>query len=126
VPAEEIGDAHERDRRAAQVDRGRIPHFPLSCPCRDSTPLTPVLEMTDGKAELWMGSQFPSLEQADAGSRTLGIDPSDVRINVMFAGAALAAVPQHTSPMSAAESRQIAKVRRRKLVHGKLLWDARR
>ncbi|HCI98585.1 MAG TPA: twin-arginine translocation pathway signal protein, partial [Sulfitobacter sp.] len=68
---------------AAQVIEAEF-HFPYLAHAA-LEPLDAVLEVTDGKAELWMGSQFPSLDKPTLAA-TLGIDPSDVQINVMFAG----------------------------------------
>jgi len=94
------------NRRAAQVIEAEIP-LPLSCPCRTRT-LDAVLEWTDGQGELWMGSQFPSLDKPTLAA-TLGIDPSLMCGSTLcLAGASLAAV-RSPRPMSAAEVAEIAK-----------------
>ncbi len=55
-----------------------LAHAPLE-------PLDAVLEVKDGKAEVWMGAQAPGLD-AYAVSQVLGLPPQDVRLNVLFAG----------------------------------------
>ena len=103
--AEEVGDAIAGIDGAAQVIEAEF-HFPYLAHAA-LEPLDAVLEVTDGKAELWMGSQFPSLDKPTLAA-TLGIDPSDVQINVMFAGGSFGRRAQPTAHV-AAEVAEIAK-----------------
>ena len=103
--AEEVGDAMAGIDGAAQVIEAEF-HFPYLAHAA-LEPLDAVLEVTDGKAELWMGSQFPSLDKPTLAA-TLGIDPSDVQINVMFAGGSFGRRAQPTAHV-AAEVAEIAK-----------------
>ena len=59
-------------------------------------PLDGVLEYTDGKAEVWMGSQFPALD-LPAVAGVLGLDPANVQINVMLAGGSFGRRAQDTA-----------------------------
>ncbi len=104
-PAQEVGDAQAGIDGAAQVIETEF-HFPYLAHAA-LEPLDAVIEMTDGKAELWMGSQFPSLDKPTL-AQTLGIDPSNVAINVMFAGGSFGRRAQPTAHV-AAEIGEIAK-----------------
>ena len=115
--AEEIGDVDAALGGAEQVLEAefRFPylaHAPLE-------PLDAVIEVRDGAAELWMGSQFPSLDKP-AVAKTLGIDPSRVEINVMFAGGSFGRRAQPDAHL-AAEIAAIAKAADRDGAW-KLLW----
>ncbi|KAF0674578.1 xanthine dehydrogenase family protein molybdopterin-binding subunit [Profundibacterium mesophilum] len=70
-----------------------LAHAPLE-------PLDAVLEVKDGKAECWMGAQFPSLDKP-AIAQGLGIDPENVIINVMFAGGSFGRRAQPTAHIGA-------------------------
>lgn len=48
-------------------------------------PLNCTVALTDGRAELWTGSQCPGLDAA-AVARVLGIEPAQVKMNVQMAG----------------------------------------
>lgn len=48
-------------------------------------PLNCTVALTDGRAELWTGSQCPGLDAA-AVARVLGIEPARVKMNVQMAG----------------------------------------
>lgn len=115
--AEEAGDVDAALEGAAQVieTEFRFPylaHAPLET-------LDAVIELRDGAAELWMGSQFPSLDKP-AVARTLGIDPAKVAINVMFAGGSFGRRAQPDAHV-AAEIAAIAKAAGRDGAW-KLLW----
>ncbi len=103
--AEEAGDAMAGIDGAAQVIEAEF-QFPYLAHAA-LEPLDAVIEMTDGKAELWMGSQFPSLDKPTL-AQTLGIDPADVAINVMLAGGSFGRRAQPTAHV-AAEIGEIAK-----------------
>lgn len=103
--AEEVGDAIGGIEGAAQVIETEF-QFPYLAHAA-LEPLDAVIEVTDGKAELWMGSQFPSLDKPTLAG-TLGIDPSNVVINVMFADGSFGRRAQPTAHV-AAEIGEIAK-----------------
>jgi len=48
-------------------------------------PLNAVIEMTDGGAQIWAGSQFQTVDQAVAAA-VLGLKPEQVKINTQWAG----------------------------------------
>lgn len=48
-------------------------------------PLNCTVELTDGRAELWLGSQCPGLD-AGAVATALGLKPEQVKVNVQMAG----------------------------------------
>jgi isoquinoline 1-oxidoreductase beta subunit len=48
-------------------------------------PLNCTVEVRDGGAEIWVGSQFQVVDQA-AAAKTLGLQPSQVKLNTMLAG----------------------------------------
>ena len=48
-------------------------------------PLNCTVQLKDGQAELWMGSQMPGLDGL-AASKALGVPPQNVRVNVQMAG----------------------------------------
>ncbi len=48
-------------------------------------PLNCTVEVRDDGAELWVGSQFQTVDQA-AAAKVLGLAPSQVRLNTMLAG----------------------------------------
>ncbi|WP_185803130.1 xanthine dehydrogenase family protein molybdopterin-binding subunit [Pontivivens nitratireducens] len=115
--AEEAGDVDGALEGAEQVieTEFRFPylaHAPLET-------LDAVIEMRDGVAELWMGSQFPSLDKPTL-AQTLGVDPSNVIINVMFAGGSFGRRAQPDAHL-AAEIAAIAKAAGRN-GSWKLLW----
>ncbi|WHZ34213.1 xanthine dehydrogenase family protein molybdopterin-binding subunit [Sagittula sp. MA-2] len=92
--AEVNGDGAAGIDGAAQVIEAefRFPylaHAPME-------PLDGVLEVREDGAEAWMGSQFPTLDlPAIAGP--LGLDPANVKINVMLAGGSFGRRAQDTS-----------------------------
>lgn len=115
--AEEAGDVNAALDGAAQVIEAefRFPylaHAPLE-------PLDAVIEVREGAAELWMGSQFPGLDRPTV-AKTLGIDPAQVSINVMFAGGSFGRRAQPDAHL-AAEIAAIAKAAGRDGAW-KLLW----
>lgn len=64
-------------------------------------PLDAVAEFTEDGAEIWMGSQLQTVDQAVAAS-TLGIsDPTKVRVNTMLAGGSFGRRAQPTSHIAA-------------------------
>ena len=48
-------------------------------------PLNCTVELTGDGAELWVGSQFQTVDQA-AAAKMLGVAPEKVRLNTMLAG----------------------------------------
>jgi isoquinoline 1-oxidoreductase subunit beta len=103
--AEEVGDAAAALEGAETVVEAefRFPylaHAPLE-------PLDAVLEIKDGAAEVWMGSQFPSFDKPTI-AQTLGLDPAKVMLNVMYAGGSFGRRAQPTAHV-AAEIAEIAK-----------------
>ena len=70
-------------------------------------PLDAVLEVKDGQATLWAGSQFPALDKPTV-AQTLGLDPANVAIEVMYAGGSFGRRAQDTAHL-AAEIANIAK-----------------
>ncbi len=96
--AETAGDAAGGIDGAAQVLEAefRFPylaHAPLEA-------LDAVIEVTDDGAEIWMGSQFPSLDKPTA-AQVLGIDPSQLQLNVMLAGGSFGRRAQPTAHIAA-------------------------
>ncbi|SLN69900.1 Isoquinoline 1-oxidoreductase subunit beta [Roseivivax jejudonensis] len=107
IEAERTGDAAAAIAGADTVHEAEflfpfLAHAPLE-------PLDAVLELRDGKAEVWMGAQFPT---ADAGAVTqvLGLDPADVTMNVMLAGGSFGRRAQPTAHIGV-EIASIAKAR---------------
>ncbi|MFW8633547.1 molybdopterin cofactor-binding domain-containing protein [Cribrihabitans pelagius] len=105
MEAERIGDGGDGIADAAQVIEAefRFPflaHAPLE-------PLDGVIEVGEGKAEAWIGSQFPSLD-VPALAQVLELDPADVTLNVMFAGGSFGRRAQDTAHF-AAELAEVAK-----------------
>ncbi|XDA97093.1 xanthine dehydrogenase family protein molybdopterin-binding subunit [Sulfitobacter sp. LCG007] len=105
VVAEETGDIDGALEAAAEVIEAefRFPylaHAPME-------PLDAVLEVRAGKAEMWAGSQFPSLDQPTI-AKVLGLQPEDVHINVLLAGGSFGRRAQDTAHL-AAEIAEIAK-----------------
>jgi isoquinoline 1-oxidoreductase beta subunit len=48
-------------------------------------PLNCTVDMRGDSAELWVGSQFQTVDQG-AAAKALGLDPSQVKLNTMHAG----------------------------------------
>lgn len=48
-------------------------------------PLNCTVELADGRAELWLGSQCPGLDAA-AVAKVLGLEPGRIKVNVQMAG----------------------------------------
>jgi len=82
-------------------------------------PLDAVIEITGGKAELWFGSQFPSIDRPTIAG-VLGLKPEDVAINVLFAGGSFGRRAQ-TSGHLAAEVAEVARAAGRDGAF-KLVW----
>lgn len=104
-PAEQVGDASAAIDGAAQVIETEF-QFPYLAHAT-LEPMDAVIEMTDGQAEVWMGSQFPSLDKPALAS-TLGVDPAQITLNVMLAGGSFGRRAQPTAHV-AAEIAEIAK-----------------
>ena len=105
VVIEETGDSGSAIESAATLHEAefRFPylaHAPME-------PLDAVLEVRDGKAEMWMGAQFPSVDKG-AVADTLGLDGTDVTLNVMLAGGSFGRRAQ-TIPQIGLEIAAIAK-----------------
>ncbi|WP_096785398.1 xanthine dehydrogenase family protein molybdopterin-binding subunit [Rhodobacter sp. CZR27] len=101
---EEAGDTAAIDGAAEVLEADyRFPylaHAPME-------PLDAVIEVTGGKAELWYGCQFPSIDRPTV-AQTLGLSVEDVRINVLFAGGSFGRRAQGSAHL-AAEAANVAK-----------------
>ncbi|WP_102107288.1 xanthine dehydrogenase family protein molybdopterin-binding subunit [Oceaniglobus roseus] len=105
VVVEEAGDSDAAIEGAATVHEAefRFPylaHAPME-------PLDAVLELKDGKAEVWAGAQFPGADQ-QAIAQTLGLKPEDVTLHVLYAGGSFGRRAQ-TIPQMGMEISAIAK-----------------
>ncbi len=105
VVVEEIGDS------GAAIDGAETVHevefrFPYLAHA-PMEPLDAVLEVRDGKAEMWMGAQFPGVDKG-AVAQTLGIGGENVTLNVMLAGGSFGRRAQ-TSAQIGLEIAEIAK-----------------
>ncbi|WP_146584589.1 xanthine dehydrogenase family protein molybdopterin-binding subunit [Puniceibacterium confluentis] len=105
VVVEETGDS------GAAIDAAEIVHeaefrFPYLAHA-PMEPLDAVLELKDGKAEMWMGAQFPGVDKG-AVARVLGLDGADVALNVMLAGGSFGRRAQTTAQIGS-EIAEIAK-----------------
>ncbi len=74
-------------------------------------PLNCTVEVRDDGAEIWVGSQFQTVDQA-AAARVLGLKPSQVRLNTMLAGGGFGrrANPVSDYVVEACEVARLAKV----------------
>lgn len=57
-------------------------------PCLAHAPMEPLnctVQLSEGRAELWVGTQFPGVDSA-AAARVLGLKPEQVKMNVQMAG----------------------------------------
>jgi isoquinoline 1-oxidoreductase beta subunit len=84
LPAARKGDADKALAGAAKTVELEflfpyLAHAPME-------PLNALIELKDGKAEIWAGSQFQTVEQGTVAA-ILGIKPSDVTIHTLWAGA---------------------------------------
>ena len=82
-------------------------------------PLDAVIELRDGKAQMWFGSQFPTFDRPTAAA-ALGIPPENVSINVLLAGGSFGRRAQGSAHL-AAEAGAIAKAAGRDGTF-KLVW----
>ncbi|MDB6180718.1 xanthine dehydrogenase family protein molybdopterin-binding subunit [Paracoccus fistulariae] len=89
-----------------------LAHAPLE-------PLDAVIEVKEGKAEMWYGCQFPTLDHMTV-AQVLEMPQEDVRINVLMAGGSFGRRAQGTSHL-AAEAAAIAKAAGRDGAF-KLVW----
>lgn len=105
VVVEEAGDSAAALSDAAQTLEAEY-HFPYLAHA-PMEPLDAVLELKDGKAEVWMGAQFPGIDSGAIGD-VLGIGAENVSMNVMLAGGSFGRRAQ-TSPQIGLEVSQIAK-----------------
>lgn len=48
-------------------------------------PLNCTVQVSEGRAEIWVGTQFPGIDNA-AAARVLNLEPEQVRVNVQMAG----------------------------------------
>ncbi|MGB3244114.1 MAG: xanthine dehydrogenase family protein molybdopterin-binding subunit [Sulfitobacter sp.] len=103
VVVEETGDSAAAIAGAAETHSAEY-HFPYLAHA-PMEPLDAVLEVKDGKAEMWMGAQFPGVDKGAVG-QLLGIE--DVTLNVMLAGGSFGRRAQ-TTPQIGAEIAEIAK-----------------
>ncbi|APE44126.1 twin-arginine translocation pathway signal protein [Sulfitobacter alexandrii] len=70
-------------------------------------PLDGVIEYAEGRAEVWMGSQFPSLDLPTV-ANVLSLEPANVKVNVMLAGGSFGRRAQDTAQF-ANELAEVAK-----------------
>ena len=63
---------------SAEFEFPYLAHAPME-------PLDCVVEVREGEAEIWAGCQFQTLDQA-AAAKILGLEPSQVKINTLYAG----------------------------------------
>ncbi|ETX30870.1 xanthine dehydrogenase family protein molybdopterin-binding subunit [Roseivivax isoporae] len=94
LEAEKVGDSAGAIAAAETVHEAEflfpfLAHAPLE-------PLDAVLELKDGKAEIWMGAQFPGADKG-AVTQVLGLEPADVTMNVMLAGGSFGRRAQPTA-----------------------------
>ncbi|MGA0614992.1 molybdopterin cofactor-binding domain-containing protein [Paracoccus sp. KR1-242] len=89
-----------------------LAHAPLE-------PLDAVIELKGGKAEMWFGCQFPSIDRPTVAG-VLGVPVTDVSINVLLAGGSFGRRAQGTAHL-AAEAAEVAKAAGRDGVF-KLVW----
>jgi isoquinoline 1-oxidoreductase beta subunit len=82
-------------------------------------PLDAVIEVKEGRAELWYGCQFPSIDRPTV-AQTLGLPMESVRINVLLAGGSFGRRAQGNGHL-AAEIAHIAQAAGRDGAF-KLLW----
>ncbi|NHF73253.1 xanthine dehydrogenase family protein molybdopterin-binding subunit [Paracoccus xiamenensis] len=116
VTVEEDGDLAAFDGAAQVLEAEyRFPflaHAPME-------PLDAVIELADGKAEMWFGSQFPGFDRSTAAA-VLGVPEEDLTINVLLAGGSFGRRAQGSAHI-AAEAAEIAKAAGRDGTF-KLVW----
>ncbi len=82
LPVKKAADAEAMKRAAktivAEYDVPFLAHAPME-------PLNCTVEVTGDRAEIWVGSQLQTVDQANA-ARVLGIKPENVTLHTMFAG----------------------------------------
>jgi isoquinoline 1-oxidoreductase beta subunit len=86
-------------------------------------PLNCTVELADGRAELWLGSQCPGLD-AGAVAAALGLKPEQVKVNVQMAGGGFGRRFSSTSDY-VVEAAQVAKAARSAGLHVpvRTLWS---
>ncbi|MDS9470160.1 xanthine dehydrogenase family protein molybdopterin-binding subunit [Paracoccus sp. MBLB3053] len=93
-------------------------HFPYLAHA-PMEPLDVVIELSDGRAELWYGCQFPAFDRPTVAA-TLGLPVDAVAINVLLAGGSFGRRAQGSAHL-AAEAAEIAKAAGRNGAF-KLVW----
>ncbi len=113
---EEAGDSTAMEEATRTIEAEfRFPylaHAPLE-------PLDAVIEVKDGKAEMWYGCQFPTIDLQTAAA-VLGLPPENIHINVLMAGGSFGRRAQGSAHI-AAEAAEIAKAAGRDGAF-KLVW----
>lgn len=104
---ESKGDVGEALKTADRVFEAEylfpfLAHAPLE-------PLDAVIEVRNGQADLWMGSQLQTVDKSTAAG-VLGIDPKKVRVHTQLAGGSFGRRAQPSSHL-AAEAAAIAKAK---------------
>lgn len=116
VTVEEDGDLSVLDGAAQLLEAEyRFPflaHAPME-------PLDAVIEVANGKAEMWFGSQFPGLDRPTAAA-VLGLPVENVTVNVLLAGGSFGRRAQGSAHI-ATEAAEIAKAAGRDGAF-KLVW----
>lgn len=88
--AEKPGESarHDGDANAALAGAKQTVSAEFEFPYLAHAPMEPldcVVELRDGKCQVWAGCQFQTVDQANA-ARALGIKPEDVTIHTVLAG----------------------------------------
>lgn len=116
MTVEEDGDLAAMDGAATTLEAEyRFPylaHAPME-------PLDAVIEVKEGRAEMWFGSQFPGLDRPTAAG-VLGMPVENLTINVLLAGGSFGRRAQGSAHL-AAETAEIAKAAGRDGAF-KLVW----
>ncbi|MGY9047895.1 MAG: molybdopterin cofactor-binding domain-containing protein, partial [Rhodobacterales bacterium] len=105
IVVEETGDSGTAIKGAETLHEAEF-HFPYLAHA-PMEPLDAVLELKDGKVEMWMGAQFPGIDRG-AVAKTLDVSGEDVTLNVMLAGGSFGRRAQ-TIPQIGLEIAAIAK-----------------
>ncbi len=88
--AEQPGDVarQEGEVEAALAGAAKVLEADYEFPFLAHAPMEPldcVVQLGDGTADIWAGSQIPTVDQG-AAAAILGLEPQQVRIHTMFAG----------------------------------------
>lgn len=103
--AEEAGDVDQALKDAATVIEADY-HFPFLAHAA-MEPLDGAIELRDGSAEAWLGSQWQTSDQNEIAA-VLGLDAADVALNTMYVGGSFGRRTQQDNHV-AAEVAHVAK-----------------